>query len=443
MVPWLKPLVQIAVVTFLAVVTVGVLGGRGEVAEPVPAGSPSQRAGTLSGGASPPPTQLIAGVHLGSEFPSTLKRPPTGDKAQSKLWFNDGTWWGVLIDTSADGFKLHRLDEDTQTWIDSGLLIDERADARADALWDGTHLYVVSGGSTALADDSVRLMRYSYDSASMSYALDSEFPVLLTEFGVRSLMVTKDTTGVVWVSYSLNGQVWLNHSLEEDHSWEAPTLLPGGATSAAADASIIVAYGDRIGVVWSSEAHGGIYFASHTDGDPADAWSPTTTLVEGASVADDHMSARGLDGPQGATLFIMVKTSLDVLPEGDADDAQMLLLELRPDGELGSHTYGRLEDRHTRPLLLIDEDKRDLYMFAVSPFGAGSVYYKRTPADEIVIAQGRGAPFLRLPERPQITSPTSTKQNLSYDTGLVLLAADEETNHYLHGRLSFAEQSSP
>jgi hypothetical protein len=196
-------------------------------------------------------------------------------------------------------------------------------------------------------------------------------------------------------------------------------------------------------VVWSDQAVGAINFTSHVDGDPPDAWSTTNAVLDGAKLSDDHISARTLDGPQGPTLFVVVKTSLDVLPHDDSNAAQMLLLELRPDGSWWRHVYGRLDDRHTRPLLLIDEERRELYIFAVSPFGSGSVYYKRTSADEIDLRPGKGAPFLQVAEHPEITSPTSTKQNLDAASGLVVLAADEATSSYVHGAMTLDEQPTP
>src|SRR5919197_4394442 len=42
---------------------------------------------------------------------------PTGQKPQSKLWFNDGSWWGVLYNSagtiaSGKGWHIYRFDWD-------------------------------------------------------------------------------------------------------------------------------------------------------------------------------------------------------------------------------------------------------------------------------------------------------------------------------------------
>src|ERR671937_2442762 len=62
---------------------------------------------------------------------------PTGSKPESKLWWNDGSWWASMWATGG-GFHIFRLDDLTQTWIDTGVAIDTRTGTRADTLWDGT-----------------------------------------------------------------------------------------------------------------------------------------------------------------------------------------------------------------------------------------------------------------------------------------------------------------
>ena len=48
------------------------------------------------------------------------------------------------------------------------------------------------------------------------------------------------------------------------------------------DVSSIVAYGPgRIGVAWTNQ-RSGVYFSSHDDGAPDDAWSPAETILPGA-----------------------------------------------------------------------------------------------------------------------------------------------------------------
>src|SRR5207253_3279422 len=70
----------------------------------------------------------------------------TATKAQSKLWFVDGVWWGVLFNAPKSEYHIYRMDLATQTWIDTGVAVDDRGKSRADTMWDAPtgKLYVVS-----------------------------------------------------------------------------------------------------------------------------------------------------------------------------------------------------------------------------------------------------------------------------------------------------------
>lgn len=445
---FVKPGVEIFLVLLLAVLTVAVVANQarpGDVGAPVQSAAPTlapsppgERSGTLA--SSPPPAETH--VAVGPRFPS-MQNPPTGSgHGQSMLWFGSGAWWGLLIDASSASYRIHRLETDW-TWADTGVVVDGRPGVQADVLSSEEHLYVASGGITRHADQHVRLTRFSFDAAIQGYVVDAGFPVQLTETGVEHLTIALDSSGTLWVSYILDRQVWVQRTDDSGLTPQAPTPLAGGMASSAAEMSAIVAYGDRVGVTWSDRTDDAIYFASRGDGDPPEAWSAPTAILQGGNVADDHVSARGLDGPGGAALFVVVKTSRDVVPMADPDDAQLLLLELSPNGTWEDHVVGRLSDRHTRPLLLIDEDKRQLHVFAISPFGGGSVYSKMTSADDIEFAPGKGEPVVHMPDRPLITGITSTKQNLGIATGMLILAADGETNHYVHALLSLRHDSAP
>src|SRR5438093_1450416 len=89
---------------------------------------------------------------------------PTGEKPQSKLWFNDGVWWGILYNATPPAGQAVRYEifrDLNGTWTPTGTVVDTRRNVWTDALWDGTHLNVVSAGTTATA--GVRYSRFSYD----------------------------------------------------------------------------------------------------------------------------------------------------------------------------------------------------------------------------------------------------------------------------------------
>jgi hypothetical protein len=77
---------------------------------------------------------LLAGVALGlpRSFKPEVRCPqgPTAAKTQSKLWFNDGLWWGILFDLSSEEFHIYRYDLTEDTWKDTGILVDGRNTSR-------------------------------------------------------------------------------------------------------------------------------------------------------------------------------------------------------------------------------------------------------------------------------------------------------------------------
>src|SRR5438874_3312667 len=57
---------------------------------------------------------------------------PTADKPQSKLWVNDGSWWGSLFNSTTRKFQIYGFNWATNTWRDTGTVIDERPTSSAD-----------------------------------------------------------------------------------------------------------------------------------------------------------------------------------------------------------------------------------------------------------------------------------------------------------------------
>ncbi|MGH2427390.1 MAG: hypothetical protein ACRDGV_00690 [Candidatus Limnocylindria bacterium] len=427
----------IAVASFMVVRTLG--DGRIAGADaPSPAISPpgqaeaSQRSLDEVGPAAATPT-----TYRGPRYDTTEVDEPTMDKPQSKLWFNDGAWWAAMLDVTGREYRIHRLDWATQEWHDTGVVIDERPEVHADALWDGSHLYVASAGpKEERTSHAARILRFSYDPESGRYSLDPDFPVTISDGGVVAVTIAKDTTEQLWVSYIAQNRVFVNRSLHDHYHWGEPFIPPVDGTMVAADESAIISYASRVGVVWTNQNEDAVYFATHPDDAPDDAWNATSTVVQGLKNADDHLSVRALEGDESGRLFVAVKTSLEALEVKRHDDPQIMLLVLEPDGTWRKYLYGRVGDQHTRPVVVIDEEHRDLYIFATQPGGGGTINYKVTSLDRISFPAGHGTPLIDSAIDPLINNATATKQNVNSDTGLVVLAADGSTGRYLHAALS-------
>lgn len=395
-----------------------------------PAGSP-----LVAGASRAAPMEPEVRVHRDAAYDPTRSFAPTSGKPQSKLWFADGRWWAVMLDSHTTAFHIFALDSGTQVWRDTGTVVDSRLFARSDVLWDGARLYIVTAGTADYRSHAVRLRRYTFDRGQQRYVLDPDFPVTLTDKGVKTVTLAKTVDGTLWIAYIANNRVFVQRSDGDDHRWRAGFLLPK-ATEVAADEVVAIAYGDRLGLMWSNQNVDAVFFSSHVVGAPDDVWQQTSTAVQGLKYADDHISVRTLEGPRGITVYAAIKTSLDELPNLNVLNPQILILTIDPQGNWHRYVFSRVSDRHTRPMLLVDAEHRELYVFATSPSSGGAIYFKRTSADNISFAPGLGTPFVTSATDRHINNPTSTKQNLSTRTGLVVLAADDRSGRYLHGSMA-------
>jgi Ca2+-binding RTX toxin-like protein len=177
-----------------------------------------------------------------------------------------------------------------------------------------------------------------------------------------------------------------------------------------------------------------MYFATHTDGDPDSVWQASRAAIQGPNFGDDHISLRSLqvDDVSGR-VFAAVKTSLNDVPNPNPNAPLNFLLARDQDGNWTNHVFGRVGDNHTRPIVMIDQEHRDLYMFATAPCcEGGAIYYKKTALTNISFPEGVGTPFIQSATDTHINNATSTKQNLNSTTGLMVLASDDTSQNYLH-----------
>ncbi|MEV1289245.1 hypothetical protein [Micromonospora sp. NPDC049679] len=376
----------------------------------------------------------------------------TGEKPESKLWWNDGLWWAALFDTASGTHHIFRLNRSTHRWVDTGTMIDNRPGTRSDALWDGTRLYVASHvGATSSADatwgNPARLYRFSYNPATKTYAPDAGFPARINNVSSETLTIDKDSRGVLWATWAQDSEIYVNSTTAGDARWGSPFVIPvaGASTVSSDDISAVVATrGGRIGVMWSNQPESTVYFVNHTDGAPRTEWIVSNTPVGDPGLADDHISLRSLDADPTGRVFAVVKTSLDDVDPSLSTAPQILLLASNPaTGTWSTATVGELDDCHTRPILMLDAEHQMLHVFLTAPDSgcpfsgsAGTIFHKSSPMKPMSFPAGRGTPVIRDTLSPTLNNVTSTKQSVSGATGLVILASNNDTGRYWHADLA-------
>jgi PKD repeat protein len=208
-----------------------------------------------------------------------------------------------------------------------------------------------------------------------------------------------------------------------DAVWGTPFTpnVPGTKTTFDSDDnSAVIAFAGKVGVLWSNQTNGTDYFAIHGDSDSDTTWAGETAL-SGPDMADDHMN---LKTDLSGRVYAVVKTSRS----GSTDPLVMLLVR-NTSGSWTSTTVGLKRDHHTRAIVELDEVDQIIHVFATSPESGGSIYEKTSPMGSISFPGGQGTVVVQDADG-KLNNSTSTKQNVSPATGLVVLASSGQRVYF-------------
>ena len=144
----------------------------------------------------------------GPAYAAGTSGAPTTSKPESKLWFAHGSWWAVMAKpagTNVD-YHIYRLKLRPQRWVDTGVLVDDRASTRQDVLLASngkvlvaSHKYVGSTSNTLPGvNDEMRLYRFSF--VAGRYQPDGAFTTIDLEKS-ETLVIDADSNGVVWATW--------------------------------------------------------------------------------------------------------------------------------------------------------------------------------------------------------------------------------------------------
>lgn len=393
------------------------------------------------GGLGAPSPSAAAPGDLGEESQAYVDGTlATVTMSQSKLWFHDGTWFAAMLRTGtptsggspdADVAVFRRS---AGTWLPTEATIDVRATTKQDVVAVGDTLYVASHKkldnetSTPETNPSnmTRLAKLTYDEATGEYAMADGFPVVMNSFQMEALTIDVDATGVLWAAWVQADAVLWQRSTDGGASWSAPTALPHPhARPTADDIAAVVAFGDRVGIMWAGQvgADDGYWFVSTSAGSGAPGWSVEEAAYVGPDRGDDHISIKAV----GGRLVAAVKTRA-----GTASPAPGVVL-LRRDvlGRWTSTTAWTGATRATRPIVVTDGALVGLYATMPGEGGGQGIYVKATSlAAPSLDPAAKGIPAMVRPVTGNINDASSTKGVLTSETGVAVIGSDTTTRRY-------------
>ena len=361
----------------------------------------------------------------GPGYSATYTEPPTGSENQSKLWFHADAWWALLVEPTGRSARVSELMPD-HTWRPTSAVVNADVGDVGDALRDGDTVHVVTRGS----DASLFYVGLSFDAAAREYRVGA--PVLVTPRNSSSpATIAKDAAGVLWVGYANATNVVVTRSEDGGLTWgRVTTLASGGDTTFTPEVGALVAYDDRVGMIWSDQATGSFRFASHRVGDDPTIWVQEVA-VAGPTVADNHVSLDRIPGEAGDTLVAVVKTGFGD-PIGAPAAGLIDLLVRAPGGQWSTVPVSTVDDGLNDPILQVDLATRTLRVFAQHN---DSIVMKSSSLDALAFPPGIGTTFVNGTGH-QLSNPTGTKGPVDARSGLVILASDWHSWTYRHAELS-------
>jgi hypothetical protein len=429
-------------VTLMLVVGIGVAAVLSSEERDAPDVSLSPGAPGQSGLAAPTPVPATTVATIEPVAFGEPNSPAPSTPGQSRLWFHDGEWWGVYPTAALGEQRIFRLDAGALAWTDTGVAVDDRAFARMDVVSDGDRLVIASAGPQPEPRHALRIARFSYDPAARVYQRDANFPIPITEVGVESLTAARSDDGRLWVAYRQGALMAIDHSLDSELAWRGPFVptVAGGAIEEVAVASL----GDRVAIVWTRPSDDLVSMAWHDIGGPADVWQASPdAVVAGLRLGEDQLSVAADRSPGAERLFVAVRTSTDESPDRGRLDPQVVLVEFAAGATPTSYLFGRVDEQHAGPIILINSDDRELHVVAASPEVGGAIYYKTTSLDRIAFPPGRGTSLIPASDdHPRLANPSSTKQALDDATGMLVAASDTGAGVYGFGALGVAPGSA-
>lgn len=373
-------------------------------------------------------------------YGTTVNSAPMGEIPESKLWWHDNYWWASLWNDSLNSHTIHQYDFPTSSWRNTGVTIDDRSGSKSDVLSDGNKLYIASHIFTntsqpASAANAARLYRYSYTANDTSYSLDAGYPVIINGSKSNSLVLDKDISNRLWITWIEFGDVMINHSNNDDAIWGTPFSLPNQTdTTTWEDVSSVITFGDSIGIFWTNQSTDSIYFANHSAADSTHIWTEENVIdtVGAAQINSDEINLAAYNG----IVYSVVQSA-----EAADEDPQIIVFRRNAADNWEHFTFGLGDDNHRQARAVIDTSAQKLHVFAGSRQSSIEyIYHKSAPLSTLNFPTGQGTSFIASASDIHINKISASKQLAGNQSGILIEANDQTTRNYLHNFLELTDK---
>src|SRR3954453_3117097 len=310
------------------------------------------------------------------------------------------------------------------TWRPTTAVVNADAGDVGDAVQVGDTVHVLTRGS----DFSLYYERLTFDPATRDYRVDPA-RLVTTRKSSASATITATASGVLWIGYATAINVVVAASVDGGLTWGQFVLLTSNPACQVPEIADLVAFDDKVGILWSDQAAGAFRFAWHRNGDPWIFWT-TEVAHAGPGEAGATMSLTRIPGPAGDTLAAVVRTTHD--QQGPGDAPLLEVLTRAPDGTWSMAPVSTVADGLDDPALLVDLATRTLRVFATRN---GAVVTKTASLDApLAFPPGTGDLFVKSTGNTLI-DPTVARDPVDADSGVVVLTTVRDTASYRHAEL--------
>ncbi|MEO6987053.1 MAG: hypothetical protein ABI239_00210 [Aquihabitans sp.] len=358
---------------------------------------------------------------LGPELHPDTK---VSDATSVRPWFTQGRWWSIFA-VSGDGHHLFALAGPPGSWVDTGVLVDDRDAIDIDVVVSGKHLVVVTVGSRSYRREAARVSRFSWNEAQAQWLLDPDFPVEVSDAGVPGgIQVATTDDGRIWLTQLKDRRILLGEVAANGVKVSPFAALPDELAGGDVGSYAFFADHDALHLVWRSATLDQLTSASRLGA----SWSVVHHEMWGASgskAIDAAMS--GPDHPDA--VLVLVPTSLRSRTSNDRAPSVVLV-------EMAAHRSREAvvavgEDHLSQPVLVVDPGQdRVSVVGAVEPPRAEpgvprrpwALTEKRGSVTRLEFSSGRGEVLLEAAQG--VSRSLAAPSTITELSGLMVTAID-------------------